>query len=417
MIDESKSRAADGSEDSYYVSITDMLVGLIFLFIIMLMYFATQLREVTTDITTAEQTRTNLVRQVADYMFKRKIDVTVDEAAGVIRFPSEALFKQGSDTPLPQGDLTLSTLAEALAIYLPCYSFSVRPPGNGCTPTTHHVDSVLIEGHTDSQSLSKPRTSANQTVRPIRDNWELSTARAASVYRRIVAAKPELNELFNAPASAPIGAPTPHRLFGIAGYADQRPLLEAAKDPENPALNRRVEIRFVMALPDAEKLQGTDGLDREDVAGDPVHIDQRVQFTVDKQQTDAYLRKGWSWRETWGVWAVGSDATITLPLADFNPAIAYNLTLQLVAFVPDQSPRRSVKLEINGKLAANWDFTGPRNSYSETVAVPANSLKAGEALRLRFITSNPASPKELKISTDDRKIAVGLTSVVLRKAR
>lgn len=417
MIDERRGRAADGSEDSYYVSITDMLVGLIFLFIIMLMYFATQLREVTTDITSAEQTRTTLVRQVADYMFKRKIDVTVDEAAGVIRFPSETLFKQGSDAPLPQGDLTLSTLAEALAVYLPCYSFSTQAPGEGCTPATHHVDSVLIEGHTDSQPLSKPRTSANQTVAPIRDNWELSTSRAASVYRRIVTAKPELNELFNAPLSTPVGTSIPHRLFGIAGYADQRPLPLAAENPDNPALNRRVEIRFVMALPDAEKLNGNDGLEREDIAGDPIHIDQRVQFTADKQQTDAYLRKGWSWREAWGVWAVGNEATMTLPLADFNPAVDHSLTLQLVAFVPDQSPRSSVQLEINGKLAANWEFAGPRNSYRETVTLPANSLKAGEALRLRFITSDPASPKELKISTDDRKIAVGLTWLLLRKAQ
>ncbi len=414
MSDERKGRAADGSEDSYYVSITDMLVGLIFLFIIMLMYFATQLREVTTDITSAEQTRTNVVRQVADYMFERNIDVTVDEAVGVIRFPSEALFEQGSDTPLRQGDITLSTLAEALAIYLPCYSFSDRPPSDGCAPAIHHVDSVLIEGHTDSQSLSKTRTPANRGVTPIRDNWELSTARAASVYRRIVAAKPELNELFNAPVSAPVGSPIPHRLFGIAGYADQRPLTEAASDP---ALNRRVEVRFVMALPDTEKLNGTDSLDREEIAGDPVHIDQRVQFTIDKQQTDAYLRKGWSWRENWGVWALGNEATVVLPLADFDPAAAYTLTLQLVAFVPEQSPRRSVQLEINGSPAATWDFMGPRNSYRETVTVPANLLKQGEPLRLRFVTSDPASPKELKISTDDRKIAVGLTSVVLRKAR
>lgn len=414
MSNERKGRAADGSDDSYYVSITDMLVGLIFLFIIMLMYYATQLREVTSDITSAEQTRTTVVRQVADYMFKRKIDVTVDEAAGVIRFPSEALFKQGSDAPLPQGDLTLSTLAEALAIYLPCYSFSVRPPDDGCTPAMHHVDSVLIEGHTDSQSLSKPRAAAHRGATPVRDNWELSTARAASVYRRILAAKPELDELFNAPISAPVGVAMPHRLFGIAGYADQRPLPEAADDP---ALNRRVEIRFVMALPDAEGLNGSDGLDREEIAGDPVHIDQRVQFTVDRQKTDAYLRRGWSWREAWGVWAVGNEATITLPLADFDPAAAHELTLQLVAFVPEQSPRRSVQLEINGTPVATWDFVGPRNSYRETVTMPANMLKQGEPLRLRFITINPASPKDLKISTDDRKIAVGLTSLVVRKAR
>lgn len=49
--------------ESYYVSIPDMLIGL--LFILMLMYFALQPRLATKDLATAEETRYELLEKVA----------------------------------------------------------------------------------------------------------------------------------------------------------------------------------------------------------------------------------------------------------------------------------------------------------------------------------------------------------------
>ena len=50
--------------ENYYVSITDMLIGLLFLFIIMLMYFALQLSTTTQDLVTSDQTRSELLNKV-----------------------------------------------------------------------------------------------------------------------------------------------------------------------------------------------------------------------------------------------------------------------------------------------------------------------------------------------------------------
>ena len=73
---------------------------------------------------------------------------------------------------------------------------------------------MLVEGHTDSLSISSKQFPSN---------WELSGARACSVVRYLI-------DRFKFSPS----------LFSAVGYADTRPL-ETAISPKDPA-NRRVEI-------------------------------------------------------------------------------------------------------------------------------------------------------------------------------
>jgi hypothetical protein len=49
-------------EESYFVSMADMMVGLLFIFIILLLYFALQSRQTTDALTGSGQTRTLLLR-------------------------------------------------------------------------------------------------------------------------------------------------------------------------------------------------------------------------------------------------------------------------------------------------------------------------------------------------------------------
>jgi chemotaxis protein MotB len=73
---------------------------------------------------------------------------------------------------------------------------------------------LRIEGHTDSTPISSSRYPSN---------WELSTARAASVLAHLTARNI---------ASARLS---------VAGYADERPIADNST-PEGRALNRRVDI-------------------------------------------------------------------------------------------------------------------------------------------------------------------------------
>ncbi len=76
------------------------------------------------------------------------------------------------------------------------------------------LHNMIIEGHTDSDSIS---------TRQYPSNWELSSARASSVVRYLISR-------FKFSPS----------LFSAVGYADTRPL-ETSISPKDPA-NRRVEI-------------------------------------------------------------------------------------------------------------------------------------------------------------------------------
>jgi chemotaxis protein MotB len=118
-------------------------------------------------------------------------------------FQSEVLFESASATLGPAGEEQIRRVARALK------EVSVKIPKD--------LDWVLrIDGHTDRRPIHTPEFPSN---------WELSTARALSIVRLLIAE----------------GVP-PQRLIA-AGFGENRPI-----DPGNtPAAwqkNRRIEIRF-----------------------------------------------------------------------------------------------------------------------------------------------------------------------------
>jgi chemotaxis protein MotB len=225
------------AEEGYFVSITDMMIGLLFLFIIMLMYFALQLRTVTQDLTTADDSRSKLLERVAGYMRDHNVKAEVDLEAGVLRLPDDVLFDKGREDPKPSGVAAIQVLADALDANLPCYAFQ---PGQGrpagCDDSPHSVEVILIEGHTDSDRLS-----ANGRMR---DNWDLSSARASNTFRILSQYKPDLLQY----RSGPDSDPSSQTLLSVAGYADQRPV-DAADNEQAKGRNRRIDLRFIMSSP------------------------------------------------------------------------------------------------------------------------------------------------------------------------
>jgi hypothetical protein len=85
-------RVADVEEgESYYVSMTDMMVGVIFIFIIMLSYFALQFRSTTAALTNAKHPETAALLQTAGDLQPRRADVEVDYKANVLCVPETLL--------------------------------------------------------------------------------------------------------------------------------------------------------------------------------------------------------------------------------------------------------------------------------------------------------------------------------------
>ncbi|MDV6331016.1 hypothetical protein [Asticcacaulis sp. 201] len=190
-------RAEDVEEgESYYVSMTDMMVGVLFIFIILLSYFALNYRSTTAALTSAKDSQTALLLQTATALERRDASLEVDTKnrivclpgsvlgdpsgdrhcfaysggaepakpataiaaadraafmssinaqlgsvarsdlnAATLSFTADQLFVTGTATLKPEGQAIAQKVAQTLASQLPCYSYGV-PPAGGCTNDT-----------------------------------------------------------------------------------------------------------------------------------------------------------------------------------------------------------------------------------------------------------------------------------------
>lgn len=231
-------RPVEIEEENYFVSMTDMMVGLVFIFIILLMYFALQFQDVTAHLTGADETRARILKTLQTSLKEKGIDVTIDTRNGVLRLPDAILFDSGQAELKPSGRIAVQHLADALSEVLPCYTDSVQAATGRdprCSYTTHRVESVFIEGHTDTDPLSGRGL--------MRDNWDLSVVRATNTYRALAAAEPELTELCvrKGERCEPV--------LSVSGYGPQRPIDPGASE-EQKRRNRRIDLRIIMVAPD-----------------------------------------------------------------------------------------------------------------------------------------------------------------------
>lgn len=211
------------STEHFFTSFTDLLVGVIFLFIILLTVFALNLKQPKPKPQmTSEQVRAMLLTEISNRMKEKSLPVSLDLNSGVVRLPESLLFASGQWTLSPQGEQIIAELAFALREILPCTNQSVASCGWASQRIS--LDSVLIEGHTDSRPFSGPQGFGN---------WELSALRAITVYRTMTAAAPELERAITNRNGEP--------LLGVSAYADSRPVDATQLDP-----NRRIDVRFNM---------------------------------------------------------------------------------------------------------------------------------------------------------------------------
>lgn len=221
-------------EESYFVSMADMMVGLLFVFIILLLYFALQFRQTTHDLASADESRAMILARLDQALKMQGLRVSIDIDQGVLRLPEDVLFDTGQAALTPRGRRAVAVLGQAMARVLPCYAWP--RPARGCPASGQHLDAIFIEGHTDSDALSGQGA--------IRDNLDLSVMRATNTYRALLAATPTLGLLRNRPPAR--GTPQP--VLSVSGYGADRPV-DPSGTPAAKQRNRRIDLRFLMAAP------------------------------------------------------------------------------------------------------------------------------------------------------------------------
>ena len=248
MLRLSGRRTVHAEEDEgYFISMSDMLTGLLFIFIILLLYFALQFRQTTQELTGANTARQQLLEELKVRLKRQGLQVEIDPVTGVLRLPDAILFESGSPALSPRGVIAVQKVANALIAVLPCYT-DVPAEVASCQSkrSTYRIDALFVEGHTDKQRL----------MRGGRDtNIDLSAQRAINTYLALVDKYPQLDLL----TTSYKGANTPDRrvpILSVSGYGPKRPVPGhdsfAQADLDK---NRRIDLRFLMAAPDPERLR------------------------------------------------------------------------------------------------------------------------------------------------------------------
>lgn len=128
--------------------------------------------------------------------------------------------------------------------------------------------------------------------------------------------------------------------------------------------------------------------------------------------SESLMGSGWGNPESWGVWLVGNDAQLLVPLPN-NPTPRF-IKLELRAFVGSFHPTQSVTVLLNDKP---WKTVQLNQDQKNEVLIPiANSLTWGELLlnkklRIEFQCDKPISPKLVGLGNDDRLLCLGLEKI------
>jgi len=265
IANESASESEEG--ENYFVSMTDMMVGVLFIFIIMLMIFALDFRtktdvqdnaidvarevgrrlddlqkDVKAEIATmdrSQETRRKLLTTLKSELKVDGMDVHIDEANGVLRLTEAAVqFETSQSILLDRYKFNVGKIARVLERVIPDYvACRIAAGQNRCrTGFDSSIETIFVEGHTDSTGAKGGDD---------RSNWQLSAERSVNTYREIVTVAPALRSLRNT---------RNEEIVSVSGYASTRPI-DPNETREAWAKNRRIDLRFVMEVDSKQRLK------------------------------------------------------------------------------------------------------------------------------------------------------------------
>ena len=238
-------RSAD-TDNPYWISFSDIMAGLLIIFILSLIYLMIQLleeirlnrdtrdqvQEALRELSRIDQIRKELLHEIKTELAEQNIVVEVVEDNTVLRIPvSQLHFKSGSDQIPDDRKYVVDEIGAKILMAI--------QKGN----RLKFIDTIFVEGHTDSDPMEWEIGNWKM------DNWGLSTHRAISIWKYWTKQPGELvqmSELVNRKGDA---------TFSVSGYADTRRVQESENDDDDKRKNRRIDIRFTMYTPEGVDLQ------------------------------------------------------------------------------------------------------------------------------------------------------------------
>lgn len=216
-------------ENPYWISFSDIMSGLLILFILAsmalileLMQTRVKVSDAIEEIAKAEKVRQDILHEIRAELLK-KIVVELSDNETILRIPDKQLTFENNQYAIPEDDQTKTSV---LKIGEALFS-AITKQGRQV-----YLDTIFIEGHTDSIPSNREM-----------GNWGLSTYRAISIWNYWndeMDTSRSLKSLTNTH-----GLP----LFSMSGYAAQRRVCDQEEDDACRARNRRIDIRFTVKRP------------------------------------------------------------------------------------------------------------------------------------------------------------------------
>lgn len=271
-------------EESSFVSMADMMVGLLLIFIILLTYYVLTSQQAINAAERVSKTEQAAVvaRGIVLNRIKDQVDddrIEFDETTGTIRFSENVLSFTSGDYEIPaDAKPALRHMADALAETLPCLSHIENASRLDCSwlrqafedqtmfdrdlgeisdfrPADDEpllwIDGVFVEGHTDCTPF---RSSSGGDF----GNWVLGSQRAAQTYLFLTDHNSALGRIFSKNPFESSTAVEAHRVLGVASYADRRPARDFDQKayPPDPRLEDDfTESCEALALEEAQALR------------------------------------------------------------------------------------------------------------------------------------------------------------------
>lgn len=271
-----KEQGQGSDEGHYYISISDLMTSLLFIFILILTYvmlsfiqekdffikekmkaekkvkelekqkeeYLKKLKELvkkedllTDEIKKIEQNiefRGELLQSLQEELLGQNINVEIDKENGNMRLKSDLLFGSGSADISIEGKRQIGEIAKLLMTEMKKKKYKMA------------IDTIFIEGHTDAVPIRRSRD--------YKSNKELSAQRAINTYSEmLLVTDNKINELKNKKGK---------HLLSYSGYASTRQLCNESQFAESKkelkvcrSKNRRIELYFTVNTPDVQKMK------------------------------------------------------------------------------------------------------------------------------------------------------------------
>lgn len=234
------------NSDTFNLSISDLMAGLLAIFILILCYYILSFNAMKNNYELVKneyegntQLRKEMLLKLKERLREEKINVFIEEDKGVLHLPEKSvLFESGSHETNAEGKEVIKKLGRAI------YDTINEPDTN----YRNKIGTIFIEGHTDD--VRHWDSTEESTSKFDNYNWSLSTRRAIYTWEVMSQATPELVTFKNYEQEP---------VFSCSGYGPTRPIDLDYKESSNEneikesrEKNRRIDIRFTMLLPNED---------------------------------------------------------------------------------------------------------------------------------------------------------------------